>query len=98
MRTNIGSQIMIRPGYADDDRALLRLASLDSAAVPPTPVLLAEVDGELQAALSLQDGTAIGNPFHPTAELVALMRAHAAGSRTPRTRRRRPPQPSWARG
>ena len=48
------SQITIRPGYADDDQALHRLAALDSAAVPAQPLLVAELDGELSAALSLR--------------------------------------------
>ncbi len=83
------SQITIRPGYADDLTALRRLAALDSAAVPVEPLLVAELDGELAAALSLRDDTSIADPFRPTAEIVALLRAHAAtAERTPRTRRR----------
>jgi hypothetical protein len=97
-------QITIRPGYADDERALYRLAALDSAAgVPPAPLLVAELDGELSAALSLTDGSSIADPFRPTADIVALLRAHAgqAGARglSPRApRRRRRPAPSLARG
>lgn len=98
MKTTLGSQIMIRPGYGDDHSALARLASLDSAPIPARPLLVAEVDGELRAALSLHDGAAIADPFHPTAELVTLLRAHATPARIPRRRRRRSPQPSWARG
>jgi hypothetical protein len=83
------SQITIRPGYGDDERALLRLAALDSASgVPPAPLLVAELDGELSAALSLTDGSTIADPFRPTAQIVALMRAHAAAT-TPAPRRRR---------
>lgn len=85
----LGSQILIRPGYADDDRALMRLAALDSApGPPPMPLLVAEVDGELSAALSLVDGSSIADPFRPTAQIVALLRAHAAAA-TPAPRRRR---------
>jgi hypothetical protein len=84
-----GSQILIRPGYADDELALLRLAALDSATgPPPAPLLVAEVDGALSAALSLSDGSCIADPFRPTAQIVALLRAHAAAS-TPAPRRRR---------
>jgi len=83
------SQITIRPGYADDHQALARLAALDSAAVPAEPLLVAELDGELSAALSLADDTSIADPFRPTADIVALLRAHAAAARpAPRTRRR----------
>ncbi len=90
------SQITIRPGYAGDERALIRLAALDSApGVPPGPLLVAEVDGELSAALSLSDDTSIADPFRPTAEIVALLRAHvAAATPAPRKRRRRALRPS----
>jgi hypothetical protein len=86
---SLRSQITIRPGYADDHLALARLAALDSASVPAEPLLVAELDGELSAALSLPDGTSIADPFRPTADLVALLRAHASTvERTPRRRRR----------
>jgi hypothetical protein len=94
------SQITIRPGDADDSPALQRLAALDSAAVPAAPLLVAELDGEVSAALSLHDGGSIADPFRPTAEIVALLRAHAAAATpTPRTRRRAlQPRLSLARG
>ncbi len=69
--------ITIRPAYADDQLALLRLAALDSAEeAPPDPILLAEVDGELRVALSERDGTAIADPFFPTAAIVRMLRNH----------------------
>jgi hypothetical protein len=87
--------ITIRPAYADDQHALLRLAALDSApGVPVRPLLLAEIDGELRAALSLGDGSAIADPFFPTADVVELLRVHAAAMATwgarPRGRDRLP--------
>lgn len=85
-----GSQITIRPAYADDYGALERLAELDSAtAVPPRPLLIAEADGELRAALSLRDGSSIADPFFATAGLLALLSAHA-GADEARTPARRP--------
>ncbi|MGH2895413.1 MAG: hypothetical protein ACRDPM_19405 [Solirubrobacteraceae bacterium] len=94
------SQITIRPGDADDHHALARLAALDSAAIPAEPLLVADLDDELSAALSLRDGTSIADPFRPTADLVALLRAHAAAATpTPRRRARRlQPRLSPARG
>lgn len=85
------SSITIRPAYADDEPALVRLAALDSAAAPPpAPLVLAEVDGEIRAAFSLRDGSVTADPFFPTADLVALLRTHAgAGARTARRRRLR---------
>jgi len=94
------SQITIRPGYADDHLALVRLAALDSSPIPAEPLLIAEMDGELSAALSLSDGTSIADPFRPTAEIVALLRAHAAAATPAPRKRRRALQPrlSLARG
>lgn len=80
MTSQLAAQITIRPGYEDDRVALARLAQLDSAwQPPPAPTLVAEVDGELAVALSLLDGTVVADPFRPTAHLVTLLRAHAAG-------------------
>jgi hypothetical protein len=71
--------VTIRPAYADDQAALARLAALDSAAgAPAGPVLLAEVDEQLRAALSLTDQSVIADPFFPTQHLLTLLRAHAA--------------------
>ena len=89
------AQITIRPASADDQIALVRLAALDSAeAPPPTPLLLAEVDGQLRVAFSLRDGSAIADPFVPTVDILALVRAHASapgarGARRPLGRRGR---------
>jgi hypothetical protein len=82
--------ITIRPAYADDQAALTRLAALDSAEhAPAVPVLLAEVDGEVQAALSLRDGSAIADPFRPTLHILALLRTHAEQTTRPATPQRR---------
>jgi hypothetical protein len=79
MTTAHAAQITIRPAYADDELAVVRLAALDSAdAPPPTPLLVAEVDGQLRVALSLRDGSAIADPFVPTADILALVRAYAS--------------------
>ena len=86
--TTFNSSITIRPGYGDDELAVIRLAALDSAEVPSAPLLLAEVDGEVRAALSLGDGSVIADPFFPTLHLLDLMRAHVAGAQ-PRARRPR---------
>jgi hypothetical protein len=79
-------EILIRSAYPDDRAALVRLAALDSAeAVPPEPLLVAELDGALSVALSMRDGSVIADPFAPTAEVIELLRlrakAHAAYER-----------------
>jgi hypothetical protein len=70
--------VTIRPAFPDDGLALFRLAAIDSSELPPQPALVAEVDGELRAALSLRDGRVIADPFHRTQALVDLLRARAA--------------------
>ena len=79
--------ITIRTAHGGDHAALAALATLDSAQVPPAPLLIAELDGEPRAALSLSDGAVIADPFFPTVHLVELLRAHAATTgRSPRRR------------
>jgi len=70
--------LMIRPAYPDDAAALERVARLDSQRPLVAPTLVAERDGRILAALSVADGRAIADPFAPTADLVALLRLHAA--------------------
>jgi hypothetical protein len=69
-------QITIRQATSADAFALRRLAALDDRAALRGEVLLAEQAGEVRAALSLDDGRAIANPFAPTAELVEMLQAH----------------------
>lgn len=72
--------VTIRPASprADDAPALARLAALDSQRLPLGPLLIAEVDGEPWAAIALETGRVIADPFRPTAALVALLRGRAA--------------------
>ena len=70
--------IIIRAATAADGPVLTRLAALDSAPVPFGPALIAEVDGEARAALALRDGTVVADPFARTAELIQLLKVHAA--------------------
>jgi len=69
--------VTVRPASTADAGAVADLAELDSVRVPPGPLLLAEVDEELRAALSLTDGTVISDPFHRSGALVALLRDRA---------------------
>jgi hypothetical protein len=67
------NRIQIRLAGEDDWPALERLAQLDGARLPSGDVLLAVVDGTAAAALPLDGGRAIADPFRPTAALVALL-------------------------
>jgi hypothetical protein len=69
--------LLIRPARHDDQAALHRLAALDSRRAPRGPVLVAEADGQMQAALATTDGHVVANPFAPTASLVAMLRTRA---------------------
>jgi hypothetical protein len=79
----------IRHADAHDGYAIHRLAAIDSASAPAGDVLLAEVDGELWAALEIETGSAIADPFRPSGELVELLRFHAEGAATERRAERR---------
>jgi hypothetical protein len=85
--------VVIRPGYPEDDRALSRLAMLDSRRPLTGPVLVAERDGRLLAAISADDGRAVADPFAPTAGLVALLRVRVDEA----TRAARPQAGAWRR-
>ena len=78
--------LTIRPADLADLAQLDRLAELDSASPPTGDVLVAEVGGELWAAVEVETGTAIADPFRPSGELVTLLRHHARhGERERRT-------------
>lgn len=87
--------IAIRRAAAHDRDAVERLAALDSAPLPHGEVLLAEVDGEPWAALGLDDGRAIADPFRRSASVVELLRTRA-GQKPRRTPGRPLLAPRWA--
>jgi len=70
--------VTIRRSHVSDRAALQRLAQLDSRRLAEGELLVAEVDGELRAALPLAGGGAIADPFRPTAPLVSLLGLRAA--------------------
>jgi hypothetical protein len=70
--------IELRLANVAEDHVLRRLAELDDAPELAGPVLLALIDGQAQAGLSLQDGRLVANPFIRTQEAVELLRMRAA--------------------
>jgi hypothetical protein len=82
------SPLVLRRATSADTFELARLAALDSARPLSGEVLVAAAGGELRAALSLETGRAVADPFWPSGELVDLLRA-AAGERPRRRVRRR---------
>ena len=67
------TDISIRLADAADMPALRRVAQRDSRLLPPGDLLVAEAQGEIRAALSLQTGESVADPFRPTAALVELL-------------------------
>lgn len=71
------ASVTLRFAGSADAKRLRQLAALDSSSPLAPPVLLAEVDGQLLAALALSDGTVVADPFRPTLDLIDLLRARA---------------------
>jgi hypothetical protein len=78
--------VLVRPARSVDSADLAKLAALDSAAPLTGDVLLAVSGGEVAAAMSLDTGAVVANPFVPTSHLVELLRtaARPAPRRHPR--------------
>ena len=82
------STIELRLARVDEDNAVRRLAQLDDAAELEGPAMLAVVDGEAVAAMSLSDLRIVANPFVRTQHAVKLLRLRAAHLSDRRERRR----------
>ena len=70
--------VTVRLARPADESDLARLAALDSAAPLRGPALVAEVDSGLIAAMPLDAGRPIADPFEPTAELLDLLELRRA--------------------
>jgi hypothetical protein len=80
------TRVALRLATRDDDEAIARLAALYDRPLPSRPLLLAEVDGELHAALTLTGAHELMEPYLPTAalvELLALRAKHLRDQMTP---------------
>jgi hypothetical protein len=79
LRTAVADRerIVIRRSVSGDDHELVRLAGLSERAAPPDPLLLAEADGKLIAAVSTRTGEVVSDPFVASADVVALLRLRA---------------------
>jgi hypothetical protein len=90
-------EVVIRRATEADRPALVRLGTLDSdrragemlaQASSDETVLVAEIDGSIEAALALDDGLAVADPFRPSAlhaQMLAL-RARQLGAAPHRSR------------
>ena len=91
------ADVVIRAATPADGAALVRLGSLDgnraagellADAAADHAVLVAEVDGSVEAALALDGGLAVADPFRPSALDLQLLsvRARQLGGDVPRRR------------
>jgi hypothetical protein len=88
-----GDGLTVRAATLRDGEAVRVLAALEGVAMPRGRLLVAEVGQEVVAALPLDGGRALADPFRPTAQLVELLqlrakqlRAQSRTSRLPRLR------------
>jgi hypothetical protein len=80
--------VALRLAEADEASVVRRLSDLDDAPPLTGQVLLAMIDGEAVAALSLSDGRVVANPFLHTEAAVGLLRLRARHLSVARPRRR----------
>ncbi len=72
------TRVTLRQASSADSAGLRQLAQLESVSPPALPVLIAEVDGRLRAALPLDGSAPLADPFHRGAELIELLRLRAS--------------------
>ena len=71
---NKQQSITIRMAMPGDASAIERLAQLEGARTPRGELLVAEVDGELWAAIELECGELVADPFRPSGDLAEFLR------------------------
>jgi hypothetical protein len=76
--SNLAPTVLIRAARGSDGPALRRLAALDSSPLPEGRLLLAETDDEVVAALSMDTGDKVADPFRRTADVVDLLAFRAS--------------------
>ena len=85
------STIAFRTATEADDRVLRELSALDSAVRPlARPAALAVLDGRPVAAVSLENGRVVADPFVRTDGAVALLKARVASLAADHEPARRP--------
>ena len=71
--SNLAPTVLIRAARGSDGPVLRRLAELDSRPLPEGELLVAEADDEVIAALSVDTGDNVADPFRRTADVVDLL-------------------------
>jgi hypothetical protein len=80
----VAEPITIRHSTDADRPRVLELAQLDGRPMPVGELLLAEVGGRLWAAVGIDDGAAVADPFEPSDEVVWLLQMRAEQERAAR--------------
>jgi hypothetical protein len=75
--TTSTESVLMRRASAADSARIWALARLDNKRMPSGPFLVAELDGEIVAALSLSGSGVVADPFRPTADAVAMLKLRA---------------------
>lgn len=69
--------VLLRLTTVRDAEAMQRLSALECVPAPNSRCVVAEIDGTIVAALPLQGGKVIADPFRATAHLVPLLELRA---------------------
>jgi hypothetical protein len=83
-RHDVTEPITLRHSAHGDRERVLELAQLDGRPAPTGDLLLAEVGGNLWAAVGIEDGAAVSDPFEPAGEVVWLLQMRAEQERAMR--------------
>ena len=66
--------VLVRRATAADAGRIAELARLDDRRLPQGPFLVAELDGEAVAAMSLASGAVVADPFRRTGDAADMLR------------------------
>ncbi len=69
--------LVVRLVQAEDEPAIGRAAALDGKKAPEGRVLVAEHEGRIIAAVPLDSGQAVADPFYWTSDVVSLLELRA---------------------
>jgi hypothetical protein len=82
--------LTVRAAAQRDSEAVRLLAALEGVEMPAGPVLVAQVGDDVIAALPLDGGRALADPFRPTKHLVAVLELRARQLRSENKPEHRP--------
>jgi hypothetical protein len=88
-KTSEPRPVTIRLTSPADTDELRRVAGRDSKPLPPGEKLIAIVEGEIRAAISLHSGAVVADPFHRTEGVVRMLLLRRAQMQESQSRPRR---------